>query len=80
MTSGVIILLRSFAYHQSAGLFHFEVGNSYTHDRQCMCNVKLRHVRVTIVVIEKQCVTYSDCMFVKHYRYRPNWPRGWIEV
>ena len=27
-------------------------------------NVTLRSVRATIVVVEKQCVTYSECLFV----------------
>jgi hypothetical protein len=29
-----------------------------------MCNLTLRRFRVTIVVVEKKCVAYSDCMFV----------------
>jgi len=33
-------------------------------DRQCTSNMTLRHVRVNIFTVEKQCVTYSDCVFV----------------
>jgi hypothetical protein len=32
--------------------------------RQCAYNLTLRHVRTTIVAVEKQCVTYSGCAFV----------------
>ena len=31
---------------------------------QCTYNVTLRLVRATIVVVGKQCVTYSECVFV----------------
>jgi hypothetical protein len=31
---------------------------------QCTCNVTLRRVRATVVVVEKQCVTYSECVLV----------------
>ena len=33
-------------------------------DRQCTYNVTLRRVRATIIVVEKQCVTYSECVSV----------------
>jgi hypothetical protein len=33
-------------------------------ERQYTCNVTLRRDRATIVVVEKQCVTYSEFMFV----------------
>jgi hypothetical protein len=33
-------------------------------DRQCTYNVKLRCVRVTVVVVDKQNITYSECVSV----------------
>jgi hypothetical protein len=33
-------------------------------DRQCTYNVTLRPVRATAVAVEKQCVTYCECVFV----------------
>ena len=33
-------------------------------DRQCACNVTMRPVITTIVAVKKQCVTYSECVFV----------------
>ena len=32
--------------------------------RHCTYNVTMRRVRATIVVVEKQCVTYSECVSV----------------
>ena len=32
--------------------------------RQCMYDVTPRHLRTTVVAVEKQCVTYSECMSV----------------
>jgi hypothetical protein len=35
-----------------------------------MCNVTVRRVRVTIVAVEKECITYSECLsaavFIQH--------------
>jgi hypothetical protein len=36
----------------------------YKQSRKCTWNVTLRCVHATIVVIQKQCVTYSECVFV----------------
>ena len=33
-------------------------------DRQSTDNITMRHGRVTIVLVQKQCVTYSECVFV----------------
>ena len=33
-------------------------------DRQCKYTVTMGSVRAAIVVVEKQCVTYSGCVFV----------------
>ena len=35
-------------------------------DRQCTNKVILRRVRAAIVAVGKQCVTYSDCVFVAY--------------
>ena len=31
---------------------------------QCSATLTLRRVRITIIVVEKQCVTYSECVSV----------------
>ena len=31
---------------------------------KCTCNVTLRRVYITILAVDKQCVTYSECVFV----------------
>jgi len=36
----------------------------YKQGRKCTWNVTLRRFRASIVVMEKQCVTYSECVFV----------------
>jgi len=36
----------------------------FQQDRQCMCKVISRRVRVTVVAVEKQVITYSKCMSV----------------
>jgi hypothetical protein len=36
----------------------------YKQGRKCTWNVTLRRVHAAIVVMEKQCVTYSECVFV----------------
>jgi hypothetical protein len=33
-------------------------------DKQCTYNVTLKHVSATSVAVEKQCVTYSEGVFV----------------
>jgi len=33
-------------------------------DRQCMYNITLRCVHATIVAVEDQSITYSECVFV----------------
>jgi hypothetical protein len=50
-------------------LHHADTSRIYAHcylyskqDRQCTYNVRLRRVRVTIVAVVKQYVTYSECV------------------
>ena len=37
-----------------------------TQDRQCTSKVTLRRVRATIAAKEKQCLTYSECVFLEY--------------
>ena len=37
--------------------------------RQCTCNVTLRSVHATIVAVEKERVTYTECVCVCSLRY-----------
>jgi hypothetical protein len=39
-------------------------GNFYKQGSKCTWNVTLMGVHASIVVMEKQCVTYSECVFV----------------
>jgi hypothetical protein len=44
--------------------YEMKVVYKIVQDRQCMCNVTLRRVRVTTVVMEKQQVVHILSMFV----------------